>query len=358
MAETIDLSDRPPHRRLWLVLAGWTATSAIMALILHVHQGLPLQWMLPTSLFYFYSLGVLVWIACRAHARFAWWKRRPPRVLATHVALGAVAITLWSFLFVGFYRVVAGPDFWQLVFADSWMYQLMTATLAYVASLGLGLTVQSFDRERERRQREAQLEVAAREAELAAIKAQLHPHFLLNSLNSILALIDHDPAKARETVTRLASLLHSVFDRLDESLVPLDRELDTIRDYLEIEHIRFGDRLRFSVQAETDAQQVPVPPFLLQPLVENAVKHGIAPHTRAGEIHVTAILDGARLHVAIADTGDGFNGADPAGPGRGLDLTRRRLHAVYGNSAASFRTERATGGCTIRLDLPVIPDAG
>ena len=151
MAETIDLSDSPRHRRFWLVLAGWTATAAIMALILHEHQGLPLRWMLPSSLFYFYSLGVLVWIACRAHARFAWWKRRPPRVLATHVALGVVAITIWSFLFVGFYRVAVGPDFWPVVFADSWMYQLMTTTWAYVASLGLGLTVQGFDRERERR---------------------------------------------------------------------------------------------------------------------------------------------------------------------------------------------------------------
>ena len=301
---------------------------------------------------------MLVWIACRAHARFAWWKRRPPRVLATHVALGVVAITIWSFLFVGYYRVAVGPDFWQVVFADSWMYQLLTTTLAYVASLSLGLTVQGFDRERERQQREAQLEVAAREADLAAIKAQLQPHFLLNSLNSILALIDQDPAEARGMVIRLASLLQSVFDRLDESMVPIEGELDTIRAYLEVEHIRFGDRLRFSVQAAPDARRVPVPPFLLQPLVENAVKHGIEPHARQGEIRVSAVLEGARLHVAIADTGDGFNGAGAAGHGRGLDLTRRRLHAVYGEHAASFRTEHGAGGFTIHLDLPVIPDAG
>jgi two-component system LytT family sensor kinase len=358
MAETIDLSDPPPRRRFWPVLAGWTAIAAIMALILNAQQELPFRWMLPSTMFYFYSLGILVWIAWRIHERFALWKQGPSRLLAIHTGLGIVAITIWFVVELGFNRLFVGPEFWQKVWADSWMYQLLTTTLAYAASLGLGLTVQGFDRERERQQREAQLEVDAREAELAAIKAQLQPHFLLNSLNSILALIDHDPTKAREMVTRLASLLHSVFDRLEERLVPLERELDTIRDYLEIEHIRFGDRLRFSVEVEMDARQIAVPPFLLQPLVENAVKHGIAPHARPGEIRLTAALDGALLQVTIADTGDGFNGAGPAGPGRGLDLTRRRLDAVYGNNAASFRTERDAGGFTIHLGLPVIPDAG
>lgn len=357
MSNTIDLSDHRDHRRLWLVLAGWTASALMMALILSGQSGLAFIHAFEGTLFYYYVLGVLVWLACRADARFTWWKQPPLRALSIHAALGVAAISLWTALQLGYMRFMLGPDYWALVYSYTWGYQLQTAALAYAAGLGLGLTVQSFDRERERQRREAQLEVTAREAELAAIKAQLQPHFLLNALNSILVLIEQNPPEARAMVTRLASLLHSVFDRLDEPLVSLDRELDTIRDYLEIERIRFGDRLDFSIQAEQEARHVPVPPFLLQPLVENAVKHGVEPYTRPGGVRVTACVHGSRLRVTIADTGDGFDGGGAPGTGRGLELTRRRLHAVYGNGAGTLRAGRHADGFAIELDLPVQPDA-
>ena len=175
IAETINLSDPPPRRRFSPVRPRWTAIAAIMALILNTQQELPLWWAIPSSLFYFYVLGILVWIACRVHARFKLWKQRPPRVLAAHAGLGIVAIMIWIVVELGFYRIVVGPHFSQRVYADSWIYQLLTATLAYAASLGLGLTVQGFDREGERQRREAQLEVDAREAELAAISNSRNP---------------------------------------------------------------------------------------------------------------------------------------------------------------------------------------
>jgi LytS/YehU family sensor histidine kinase len=237
------------------------------------------------------------------------------------------------------------------------MFQLLTIAMIYAAGASIGLTVQSADRERERQQREARLEVLAREAELTAIKAQLQPHFLFNSLNSILALIDDDPAEARHMLTRLSSLLHSVFDRLDEPLVPLDRELETIRDYLDIERIRFGDRMTFSIEAETAARRVPVPPFLLQPIVENAVKHGIEPYAKPGTVRVTGNVDGRRLRLSVIDSGANGNGNDPSSAGHGLALTRRRLHAVYGSDGATLRTIRTVDGCTVTLDLPLEADA-
>jgi two-component system LytT family sensor kinase len=230
--------------------------------------------------------------------------------------------------------------------------------MIYAAGVGIGLAARNADRERRRQQREMQLEVLARDAELTAIKAQLQPHFLFNSLNSILALMDHDPPEARRMLTRLSALLHSVFDRLDEPLVPLDRELDTIRDYLDIESIRFGDRMTFSIDAERDARQARVPPFLLQPIVENAVKHGIEPHVRPGVVRVTGRLDGGRLQVSVADTGPGGEAPAPsAHSGRGLALTRQRLQTVYGRHTATIRTERSAEGFTVTLDLPAAGDA-
>ncbi len=218
------------------------------------------------------------------------------------------------------------------------------------------MIVESFDREQLRRQREAELELLARDAELTAIKSQLQPHFVLNSLNSILALVAHDPTRAKAMLERLASFLQSVFDRLDEPLVLLERELDTVRDYLKIEQVRFGDRLRFAIDVDGATEQVAVPPFLLQPLVENAVKHGIQPYSRQGEVRVTARRRGARVHVAVSDTGGGPK-VSRGTNGRGIDLTRRRLRATYGDDGALLSMSREEGGgFAVSLDLPAEPE--
>lgn len=356
MSEIVDLSDRRRPNRIWLAAGAWTAVVSIIALILRVEDGLPLVWGIPSMSVWYYTLGTLVWVACSLDVRFELSRRTLTRALVGHVAIGLIALVVWLAVIVAFSRVTVGPNYWQVVFGDWWMFQLMTTAMLYAAGVGIGLTVQSSDREREREQREARLQVLAREAELTAIKAQLQPHFLLNSLNSILALIDHDSGEARRMLTRLASLLHAVFDRLNEPLVPLERELETIRDYLEIERIRFGDRMTFSIEAEGTAGLVPVPPFLLQPIVENAVKHGIEPHGRPGIVRVLGRLEGCRLYLSVADTGVGGNGAERSTLGRGLALTRGRLHAIYGTDRATMRTERNADGFTVTLELPVAPD--
>jgi LytS/YehU family sensor histidine kinase len=218
--------------------------------------------------------------------------------------------------------------------------------------MGLAVTVQAHDRERARQEHEARLALAAQQSELSAIKAQLQPHFLLNALNSAVALLDDSPDEARAMLIRLGSLLQSIFDRLEQPSVPLARELDTVRDYLDVERIRFGDRLRYAIDAAPGAADVAVPPFILQPLVENAIRHGIEPLARPGTVHVGARRNGSVLHVEITDTGNGFaDGTAPRG-GRGLDLTARRLSTLYGARAAlDFRS--GPGGFTAHLQLPI-----
>jgi two-component system, LytTR family, sensor kinase len=292
-----------------------------------------------------------VWIVCRANTRYAWWQGAPVVAILIHSALGLVALAIWSVTQLTMMRFFVGPDYWELVYAGTWMFQLSSAATTYAAGLGLGLMLQGLDREAQRQQREAVLEMAAREAELMAIKAQLQPHFLLNSLNSILALIQHDATQAQLMVTRLASLLHSVFDRLDERLVPLDPELETICRYLEIEQIRFDDRLRFTITRDERAGAILVPPLLLQPLVENAMRHGIEPNPQPGEIRVTAALVDTRLQITVTDSGGPSTLSTP-GTGRGLDLTRRRLAAVYGDAEASLQMHHHASGVSVTLDLP------
>lgn len=357
MADVVDLTDRRPSHRLWLALAGWTTVASVVALILRATDGLPFLAALVGASVWYYALGALVWMACTLDVRFELGTRTRSQALLAHAAIGVVALGFWMALMVTVARLTIGPNYWQAVFGGWWMFQLLSNAMVYAAGLGVGLVVRHSDRERERQQREARLEVFAREAELTAIKAQLQPHFLFNALNSILALIDHDPAEARRMLTRLSSLLHSVFNRLDESLVPLDRELETIRDYLDIERIRFGDRLTFTIDADTSARQTPVPPFLLQPLVENAVKHGIEPYSRPGVVRITGRMNGTRLRLCVVDTGPGMNGRNPStGDGRGLALTRRRLQAAYSGNAATMSAERGNEGFTVTLDVPVVAD--
>jgi hypothetical protein len=348
---TIDLTERSGPTRVWLVVAGWTAVAAIGALILRAQVNIPLGSGFIGALINYYTVGLLVWIVCRANVRYDWWQTPPARAVLIHTCIGLVALAIWSVLQLGMMRLSVGTNFWELVYEGTWMFQLMSAAMSYAAGLGLGLMLQALDRERQRQQREAELEMAAREAELMAIKAQLQPHFLLNSLNSILALIKHDASQAQHMVTRLAALLHSVFDRLDERLVPLTPELEMIRNYLEIEQIRFQDRLRFTIEVDDEAGTVLVPPLLLQPLVENAMRHGIEPHARPGEIRVTAVLSGTRLQITVSDSGQPSSGST-TGTGRGLDLTRRRLDAVYGDCGATLRLDYQPNGVSVRLDLP------
>ena len=356
VAQVVDPSGPDRRYRIWLVVAGWSTVAVIHAVALDASGAVSLEYGFPASILSHAVLGIVVWQVWRAHACLELWKRRPLYAVSVHVAVGVGALAVWGAAEAIFARLRLGEDFWQVAYADSWTLQLLSAASLYTAAVGLGVIVESFDRERLRQQREAELELLARDAELTAIKSQLQPHFLLNSLNSILALVEHDSTRAKAMLERLASLLQSVFDRLDEPLVLLERELDTIRDYLRIEQVRFEDRLRFTIDVDGDTEQVTVPPFLLQPLVENAVKHGIQPYTRQGEVRVTAHRQGARVHVAVSDTGSGPK-VSQGTSGRGIDLTRRRLRATYGDNGALLSMSREErGGFTVSLDLPAEPE--
>jgi len=335
----------------WRAFAVWTGVVAIYAVALHRAAGLPLAYAVLAGAVNIYSLAAITAAAARLATRWELWRLPAARAVAIHLALAAVAIGAWFALQVAYVRLTVGPGFWAVVYENSWVFQILTAAAIYGAAIGLTLTLQSMRRESARAQREAQLELTARQGELSALKGQIQPHFLLNSLNSVLALLDESPDEARRMLLRLGSLLQSTFERMELPAVPLAGELDMIRDYLEVEQVRYGDRLEFAIEAGPDVTDIPVPPFILQPIVENAIKHGVERRAARGHVFVGARRVGGTLELSVRDSGGGFAGEAPR-TGRGIELTERRLAALYGDRAA-LRFSHEAAGFTARLTLPV-----
>lgn len=190
-------------------------------------------------------------------------------------------------------------------------------------------------------------------AELKALQARTNPHFLFNSLNTAAGLIDEDPAAAEQVIERLAGLFRYSLRGSEVSWVRLSEEVAAVRSYLEVEAIRLGERLRSDISVAPEVSEVLVPPFLLQPLVENAVLHGIAPRKGGGRVSVEAKRGDAALLLSVADNGDGPGSSPHAGTGTALVDLEKRLEMIYGTDATFVSTTGVDGGFTVALSLPL-----
>ena len=204
--------------------------------------------------------------------------------------------------------------------------------LLYLLSSGLHYVMASAEQSREALNREMQALVIARDAELKALKAQINPHFLFNSLNSISALAGIDAVRAREMCVGLSDFLRNSLRMGEREVVPLSEELALADSYLGVEQVRFGARLRVEQAMEPGCETCLVPPLLLQPLVENAVKHGIASMVEGGSIRLSARLQETALHIVVENPFDP-EGATARKNGLGLQIVKRRLQARYGERA-------------------------
>lgn len=201
-----------------------------------------------------------------------------------------------------------------------------------------------------RSQERDRLEASLAKARIEALKMQLQPHFLFNSLNSIAALVHRDPHAADEMLAGLSDLLRLTLESSGEQELPLSEELKFVERYLAIEHVRFGERLRFEIDIAPDVRGALVPTFLLQPLVENAVHHGLEPQQGTGLLSIRAWREGPRLRLTVADNGPGLADESPHREGIGLANTRARLRELYGNAAT---LELKSGdGMKVEISLP------
>jgi two-component system, LytTR family, sensor histidine kinase AlgZ len=209
---------------------------------------------------------------------------------------------------------------------------------------------------REHELREEHMRRQAMKAELAAIRARTDPHFLFNSLNTVAGLIEEDPGRAAQVLQRLAGLFRYALEGSRSEHVPLGEEIRAVRTYLEVEGLRFGDRLQWSVEVDESLLDWPVPPLLLQPVVENAVNHGISPRRGPGRIEVRAAAQDGRLHIEIEDDGLGVGASPGKGSGTALTDIEERLRLSYGSDASLRRDAGgALGGYLVRIVVPTRP---
>ena len=196
------------------------------------------------------------------------------------------------------------------------------------------------------------LEARLAEARLHSLKLQLHPHFLFNTLNTITALISVDPRAAERMISGLSDLLRLSLRNVGEQEVPLSREIEILEHYLQIQRIRFRDRLTVSLDVDPAARNALVPNLLLQPLVENAIRHGIAPRAAPGHIRIGAAVRHTMLQVCVVDDGVGNGGAGPRPEGVGLGNTRARLRSLYGPRHRIDARGGPDGGFSVVIDIP------
>ena len=283
------------------------------------------------------------------------WRFRAAQVLAI-AAASVIGIPLGNALVVGksplrFFQYSATLTF-LLVFA------LLTALfMAMVLAAG----ERRLRREAEAARQQEQIAAAGRlvaEARLRALQAQIEPHFLYNTLANVVSLIESQPAKARRMLERFIDYLRASLSASRAELATVQGELDLAAAYLEVLGVRLESRLRWRFDVASAAAMQPLPPMLLQPLVENAIMHGIEPKLEGGEIVVRARLDGAMLCVEVLDTGLGLRPVPTRpGGGHGLSNLRERLRQLYGGAAQLQLIENPAGGVTARLSLPSHPSS-
>ncbi|OQX18593.1 MAG: hypothetical protein BWK76_07085 [Desulfobulbaceae bacterium A2] len=243
-----------------------------------------------------------------------------------------------------------GPTLWQSLTIGS-LFAIIGCTVFLLAK-----RLHALDTELQQKR----LEVAERErrelaAHLKLLQAQIEPHFLFNTLANVASLIELDPGQARRLLERLISWLRLALTRARSERASLGDELILLESWLQILSLRFGSRLSWSIDAPPATRQLGFPPMLLQPLVENAVRHGIEPKLGGGRLDITVRQRRDRLILEVRDNGVGLSSVAPHGAGTGLDNVRARLAALYGEQAGLTITSNAAGGVSATLEIPCAP---
>jgi two-component system, LytTR family, sensor kinase len=269
---------------------------------------------------------------------------------------------LFAFIRIAFPFIIEGLFFGGFENIAQWLpkkyFFLLTdyiiAFIFFGFVLAFGQAINYYQRFREEELRASQLELLLSRAQLQALKMQLHPHFLFNTLNSISALQMEDVQLAQKMTARLGDFLRMTLQNIGVQEVTFEQEIEFLQCYLEIEKVRFGQRLTTDIKVETQALDCQVPNLILQPLVENAIKHGIAPNKKDGQINIRGIKDNGWLRVEIEDNGNGIEEnkmENVFAKGLGLANTKARLQQFYGSNFR-FELENLQNGLRIILCLP------
>jgi two-component system LytT family sensor kinase len=359
----------PGWRRVLLYLAAWTLIALTFATVCYAaslsegNRGFGFVSAVQFNLVLFYWWAVL-------SVLIFWFSRRFPiemRPLKTRNLLLHIPAVI---LLAAGHQVIHLTTLWIVVprlhklfpnlaacfrayFGFGFYIDLIIATLIVIGAHAL-LYYQRF---RASQLEEASLRAQLAQAQLRALKMQLHPHFLFNTLHSISSLVLEDPPKANSMIARLGDFLRLTLDHSDQQLVTLREETEFVRCYLEIEQIRFGDRLTVDFKIDPATLSADVPHLILQPVVENAIQHAIAPRATPGRIEIAANRQNDSLRLEVRDTGPGLAAPDnnTERHGVGLSNVRARLERLYGRNFSFEMTNRPAEGFSVILQIPFGP---
>ncbi|HEY7461750.1 MAG TPA: histidine kinase [Gemmatimonadota bacterium] len=308
--------------------------------------------------------GILTWAAMTP---FIFWvshrwpiaRKGWPRTLLAHglAILVVLPVDIGSFLLMNeflFHAIVwnGNPPLWEKfvrLTAESFGFSIYY----YLGVVGICHALDYYDGMRERELSASQLEARLSEARLQLLRTQLQPHFLFNTLHTISALLHEDARAADRMISRLSDLLRLTLDKSEEQEVTLREELEFLDPYVAIERTRFNDRLTVIEDIAPEALDARVPSMLLQPLVENAVRHGIGARSGAGRIEIRARRDNGRLALEVRDDGNGLpNGRQGVQTGVGLGNTRARLRQLYGEDHRFELADAPGGGLKVTIEIP------
>jgi LytS/YehU family sensor histidine kinase len=270
-------------------------------------------------------------------------------VIAAPVVVGAVAGTLIGILANGLNPISFLREY-SAFFARSLVVSLLFGAMVSYMFVSLEM----LSREKVKR---LEVEKNAAETELKLLQSQMEPHFLFNTLSNIIGLIDTDGDRARRMLESLSSFLRGSLLTARQRTITLSQELDVVRNYLDIFTVRMGDRLDYVIDVPADIMGCRIPPLLVQPLVENAIKHGIEPSVRGGTISVQGVRDGYSIRIEVCDSGVGINEKSP-GNGVGLSSIRKRLELLYGARGRLVLEENKPTGVKAAIEIPCETSTG
>src|SRR5215472_3259667 len=302
-----------------------------------------------------YGWGVCCGILC-SHGLRAWIRRRHwlslspvqalPRVCLGCIAAGSATTALvtaaWPFVF-GLQALLNSGFRWILPVISIWSVTMFIWAVIYFG-------VHYFESYETAEMEKLRLAVTAKDAELRVLLAQINPHFIFNCLNSLRALIGEDPARAQNLVTELANMLRYSLQSGKTESVSLETELEAVAAYLKLEAIRFEERLRVKIDMDPASLDTPVPPMLLQTLVENGVKHGISHLPQGGEIRVASHLEDGALKIEVQNSGQ--LAESPGSTRMGLENIRQRLRIIYGDAASLVLRNQSTDFVIAEVSIP------
>ncbi|MCK7559028.1 histidine kinase [Chitinophaga sedimenti] len=277
-------------------------------------------------------LGILLTHAFRSVAVQYRWMELPFERAVFYFSFGIIFCAVLDAAVLTAFRLLFSPVGESMV--PSFMYSFLQQSAILTLWAAIYFTWHYVEKSRNVQLDKLKLEATVRTLELKTIKAQLNPHFIFNALNSIRALVDENPQRARTAITELSNILRSSMQVEKVEMVSLENELNIVRDYLALEHIRFEERLKIQYDIDPETLELPIPPMMLQTLVENAIKHGISREIRGGVISVASHLkDNTQHELTIRNTGQ-IRERLSNGGGFGLQSTRARLEILFGKRAS------------------------